>query len=53
MAALVPMRRAEQCSAQLLPTEGTDPPVTKADVCVVPGMPPHDDDRFPLVWQAG
>lgn len=34
------------------PTEGTDPTVTQADVCVAPGMPPHDDDRFPLVWQA-
>jgi ectoine hydroxylase-related dioxygenase (phytanoyl-CoA dioxygenase family) len=35
------------------PAEGTDPTVTQADVCVAPGMPPHDDDRFPLVWQAG
>jgi ectoine hydroxylase-related dioxygenase (phytanoyl-CoA dioxygenase family) len=34
------------------PTEGTDPTVTQADVCVAPGMPPHDGDRFPLVWQA-
>jgi ectoine hydroxylase-related dioxygenase (phytanoyl-CoA dioxygenase family) len=34
------------------PAEGTDPTVTQADVCVAPGMPPHDDDRFPLVWQA-
>ena len=34
------------------PTEGTDPTVTQADVSVAPGMPPHDDDRFPLVWQA-
>jgi len=34
------------------PSEGADPTVTKADVCVAPGMPPHDDDRFPLVWQA-
>lgn len=35
------------------PAEGTDPTVTQADVCVAPGMPAHDDDRFPLVWQAG
>jgi ectoine hydroxylase-related dioxygenase (phytanoyl-CoA dioxygenase family) len=34
------------------PSEGADPTVTQADVCVAPGMPPHDDDRFPLVWQA-
>lgn len=34
------------------PGEGTDPTVTQADVCVAPGMPPHDDDRFPLAWQA-
>ncbi len=34
------------------PAEGTDPTVTQADVCVAPGMPPYDDDRFPLVWQA-
>jgi ectoine hydroxylase-related dioxygenase (phytanoyl-CoA dioxygenase family) len=34
------------------PSEGTDPTVTQADVCVAPGMPPHDDDRFPLAWQA-
>ncbi|MEO7938916.1 MAG: phytanoyl-CoA dioxygenase family protein [Burkholderiaceae bacterium] len=34
------------------PTEGTDPTVTQADVCMAPGMPAHDDDRFPLVWQA-
>jgi ectoine hydroxylase-related dioxygenase (phytanoyl-CoA dioxygenase family) len=34
------------------PAQGTDPTVTQADVCVAPGMPPHDDDRFPLAWQA-
>ena len=34
------------------PAEGTDPTVTQADVCVAPGMPPHDDDRFPVAWQA-
>lgn len=34
------------------PSEGTDPTVTQADVCVSPGMPAHDDDRFPVVWRA-
>lgn len=34
------------------PHAGTDPTVTQADVNLVPGMPAHDDDRFPIAWQA-
>ena len=34
------------------PGTGTDPTVTQADVCVSPGMPAHDDYRFPVVWRA-
>ncbi len=34
------------------PTAGTDPTVTQAEVCVAPGMPAHDDDRFPVAWRA-
>lgn len=34
------------------PHPGADPTVTQDDVSVEPGKPAHDDDRFPLVWQA-
>lgn len=34
------------------PHPGADPTVTQADVCVAPGMPAHDDDRFPVAWTA-
>jgi ectoine hydroxylase-related dioxygenase (phytanoyl-CoA dioxygenase family) len=33
------------------PHPAADPTVTQDDVCVAPGMPAHDDDRFPVVWR--
>jgi ectoine hydroxylase-related dioxygenase (phytanoyl-CoA dioxygenase family) len=34
------------------PHPAADPTVTQADVDLTPGMPAHDDDRFPIAWQA-
>ncbi len=34
------------------PRPGTDPIVSQEHVSIQPGDPPHDDQRFPLVWRA-
>lgn len=34
------------------PHPGADPTVTQDNVSVQPGEPAHDDDRFPVIWQA-